>query len=146
MCWNVAELSIGLLAHLELCSRKFNSNCCIFGDSKVSDVHVVVGWIVSIGNIQSKDQALWSGGLCPVWICQSIIKTVCFQSRHEYANICRNVDYPSGEIVRCSVGGRVSVMCLSMFCKSVTGKTCGDSILEVVVSMYSIVCVETVWR
>ena len=38
----------------------------------------------------------------------------------------------------------MSEMCQSIFCKSMMGKTCGDSIPEVVASMYSIVCVETV--
>ena len=51
----MAELSIGLLTYLELCSREFNSHCCIFGDSKVSGVHVIVGRVISVGNIQSKD-------------------------------------------------------------------------------------------
>ena len=52
----------------------------------------------------------------------------------------------SGEIDRCSVGGRVSAMCCNIFCKSMTGKTCGDSVPEVVALMYSMVCVGTVWR
>ena len=52
----------------------------------------------------------------------------------------------SGEIGRCNVGGRVSAMCQSMFCKSMKGKTCSDSILDVAASMYSIVCVETIRR
>ena len=52
----------------------------------------------------------------------------------------------SGEIGRCSEGGRVSAMCQSIFCRSVTGKTCGDSVPEVAASMYSIVCVETIQR
>ena len=50
----------------------------------------------------------------------------------------------SGEIGRCGVGGRVSAMCHDIFCTAVMGKTCGDSVPEVAVSMYSIVCVETV--
>ena len=50
----------------------------------------------------------------------------------------------SGEIGRCSVVGRVSAMCQSIFCKSVMGKTCGDSIPEVAVLMYFIVCVEII--
>ena len=52
----------------------------------------------------------------------------------------------SGEIGRCRVGGRVSAMCHSIFCKSVMGKTCGDSVQEVVALMYSIICVETIQR
>ena len=40
----------------------------------------------------------------------------------------------------------MSAICQSIFCKSVMGKTCGDSIPEVAASMYSIVCVETVQR
>ena len=51
----MAELSIGLLTCLELCSREFNSYCHIFGDSKVFGVHIIAGRIVPVGNIQSKD-------------------------------------------------------------------------------------------
>ena len=53
--WKGVELSIGFLTCLELCSGEFNCHYCIFGDSKVSGVHVIAGWIVPIGNIQSKD-------------------------------------------------------------------------------------------
>ena len=50
----------------------------------------------------------------------------------------------SGKIGRCSVGGRVSAMCCNILCKSMTGRTCGDSVPEVAAAMYSMVCVETV--
>ena len=50
-----------------------------------------------------------------------------------------------GEIGRCSVGGMVSAMCCNIICKSITGRTCGDSVPEVAMSMYSMVCIETVW-
>ena len=49
----------------------------------------------------------------------------------------------SGEIGRCSVGGRASAMCCNI-CKSMIGRTCGDSVPEVAASMYFMVCVETV--
>ena len=52
----------------------------------------------------------------------------------------------SGDIDRCRVGGKVSAMCWSIFCRSVTGKTCGDNIPEVAALIYSIVCVETIQR
>ena len=50
----------------------------------------------------------------------------------------------SGEIGRCSVGGRVSAMCCNIFCKSMTGSTCGDSVPQVAALMYSMVGVETI--
>ena len=50
----------------------------------------------------------------------------------------------SGEIGRCNVGGRVSAMWSNIFCKSMTGRTCGDSVPDVAASMYSMVCMETV--
>ena len=79
-----------------------------------------------------------------VWVHQLITKTICSRSRHEYAGTCRNVECPLVKLVGESVGGRVSAMCHSIFGKSVTGKTCGDSVLEVAAFMYSIVCVETI--
>ena len=81
----------------------------------------------------------------PGWVCQLIAKTVCSQLRHEYAGTCRSVDCLLGEIGRCRVGGRVSAMCCNIFCESMTGRTCGDSVPEVGASMYSMVCVETIW-
>ena len=38
----------------------------------------------------------------------------------------------------------MSAMCCSIFCKSMMGRTCGDSVPEVAASMYSMVSVETV--
>ena len=52
----------------------------------------------------------------------------------------------SGDIGRCRVGRKVSAMCLSIFCRSTMGKTCGDSIPEVAALMYYMVCEETVQR
>ena len=49
----------------------------------------------------------------------------------------------SGDSGRCRVGVKVSVMCWNILCRSATGKTCGDSILEVAALMYSMVGVET---
>ena len=41
----------------------------------------------------------------------------------------------SSEIGRCSVGGRVSAMCCSILCKSMTGKMCGYSVPDVAALM-----------
>ena len=52
--------------------------------------------------------------------------------------VCRYLErckVSSGDIGRCRVGGKVSAMCWSIFCRSATGKTCGDSIPEVTASM-----------
>ena len=68
------------------------------------------------------------------------------QSRHEYAGTCRNVECPLVKLVGAGLEVGVSAMCQSIFCKSMMGKTCGDSIPEVVALMYSIVCVETIQR
>ena len=46
-----------------------------------------------------------------------------------------NLDVIVNMMSRCSVGGRVSAMCCSILCKSTTGKTCGDSVLDVAASM-----------
>ena len=37
----MAELSIGLLTCLNMCSREFNSHCGIFGNSEVSGVDII---------------------------------------------------------------------------------------------------------
>ena len=39
------------------------------------------------------------------------------------------------KLVDDSVGGRVSAMCCNILCKSITGKTCGDSVPDVAALM-----------
>ena len=36
-------------------------------------------------------------------------------------------------------------MCCNILCKLITGSTCGDSVPDVAVLMYSMVCAETIW-
>ena len=67
----------------------------------------------------------------PEWVHQSVVETLCFQLEQECISICTNVGYHLGETGKCSVGGRVSDMCDSIFCRFVTGRTWGESVHDV---------------
>ena len=75
-----------------------------------------------------------------------IAKTVCSQSRCEYAGTCRNVECPLVKLVGAGLEVECPLCVVASVVNRVMGKTCGDSVLEVVALMYSIVCVETIQR
>ena len=74
----------------------------------------------------------------PVWVCQLIAKKL----RHEYAGTCRSVECLLVRLVDVTWVVKYQ-LCVVAF--SMTGRTCGDSVPEVAASMYSMVCVETIW-
>ena len=80
----------------------------------------------------------------PGLVHQLIVTTVCSLLRHEYAGTCRSVECLLVKLVGV-VLVVVSAMCCNILCKSMTGRTCGDSVPEVAALMYSMLCVETIW-
>ena len=64
----------------------------------------------------------------PEWVHQSVVKIVCFQSECECISICKNV----------------SDICNNIFCRSMTGSMCGESVPDVVALILPMVCAETI--
>ena len=66
----------------------------------VSDV--IAGWVVAMGNTLEWESHVkwWFVMIYLEWAHQSVVKTVCFQLRHEYCiGICRNVGYHMVKLV-----------------------------------------------
>ena len=80
----------------------------------------------------------------PGWVCQLITKSVCSRLRRVYAGTCRSVEYLLVKLVDVMLVVEYPAMCCNILCKSMTGKTCGDSVPDVATSMYSMVCLETI--
>ena len=74
---------------------------------------------------------IWWIVIYPEWACQLVAGTVCSQLRHEYAGICRSVEYLLVKLVDVMLVDRVSAMCCNILCKSMTGRTCGDSVHDI---------------
>ena len=103
--------SIVMPRYLVLMSRKLNSfhvGCLGWG---------LCGW--------------WFVGTYVGWVHQSAVKIVCFQSGHDYVSICKKVWYHLGETGRCSIGGKLSDICNNIFCRSMTGRMCGERVPDV---------------
>ena len=81
----------------------------------------------------------------PEWVCQLIAKTVCSQLRHEYAGTCRSVECLLVKLVDVKLVVEYHLCVVTFSVNLMTGRTCGDSVPDVAASMYSMVCVESIW-